>query len=221
MLKRANISSLAPFRGRGKSRAGGDGRGGSLGAGRDAFQGHARFALLWPPLPNPSPPEGGEGLFGVSFPILAKRDQYCAGDAFGVGHDFAVTEAEHAESLAFYKGGAGGIIGFAPGMAVPIEFDYQPVFAGAEVGDIGGDWHLPDEFDAEAACAEDVPEPGFGRSHAGAQGFGASSGFDLAFQFDSPLSWASLRCAVPLPLKGERGVLSSYGKRTRTDAQTH
>lgn len=136
--------------------------------------------------------------------VAAERRQNRPGDAFGVGQDFAVGEAEDAIALGFQKFRAGSIVGLAARVAVAIEYDDQAFGAGREIGDVGRDDDLPREFDAQPVASDDVPQRLFGRGLVGAEGFGAASGFAVSLQFNFPLS------PTPLRLKGVRGFVVEH-----------
>jgi hypothetical protein len=211
LLSSSYCRSLAPFRGRGKSRVAAKGEGGRASVsergvvGRNASGGR-------PPLPNPSPPEGGEGLFG-SLPISAQFDQNRPCDALYVGHHITVREADDAVALAFDEGGAGRVIGLASGVAVTIKFDHEAQIPCRKIGDIGRNWGLLDEFDAlQPPCAKSAPQFDFRGRHLAAELFGAVACRDIAFGHnDSPLSLAPLRSTVPLLVKGTRDVTPPKG----------
>ena len=83
--------------------------------------------------------------------IAAQRDQDRAGDAFEVVENLAVGEADHPPAAAFEFGGARGVVGFGPGMAVAIDLDHQAVRSRREIGNEGFQHDLTLELDADPA----------------------------------------------------------------------
>jgi hypothetical protein len=196
MLKRTGIKSIPPsppLGGEGKLRVAKQGEGGVT----------SRWSVC------PSPPEGGEGLR----PVPPNRRQDHARDAFGVFKNIAIGEADDLVAFAFHINGARGVMGFAPRMAVAIEFDDKPVATRSEVGDVmRSKDHLAHEFDAlQPAAPQDRPEFCLWRGDFGSQRFGVISRSDVALgQLTPPSPWRF--APVPLPLKGARafGNASSY-----------
>ena len=198
--------SLAPFRGRGWPSVARSGEGGVCwGMGHGTVTLAALRSGPLSPLSfaeSPSPPEGGEGS-----KILAQDDQDGSCYAFGVRKHVAVREADDAVAFGRHERGAGGVLGFATGVAVAVEFDDQAVLAGGEVGDIGrAEDYLPDELDVlQPTGAKDCPERVFGRGHFGAQGFGAGSVFGVSFRhLHFPLSPLAVG-ESPSPPEGGEG----------------
>ena len=199
MPKRTDISSIPP-----SPPSGGEGklRGAKQGEGAVRF-GDCPLSLTSRWSVCPPPPEGGEGLRPV--PINRRQDH--SRDAFGVFKNIAIGEADDLVAFAFHINGARGVMGFAPRMAVAIEFDDKPVATRSEVGDVmRSKDHLAHEFDAlQPPTAQDRPELCLGRGHFGSQSFGVISRSDVALgQLTPPSPWRF--APVPLPLKGAREV---------------
>jgi len=199
MPKRTDIKSIPPsppLGGEGKLRVAKQGEGG-VRFGECPLSLTSRWSVC------PSPPEGGEELR----PVLANRRQDHTPDAFGIFKNVVIGEADDLVALAFHINGARGVLGFAPRMAVAIEFDDKPVTPRREVGDVmRSKDHLAHEFDAlQPATPQDRPELLFGRGQFGSQRFGVISRSDVALgQLTPPSPWRF--APVPLPLKGVREV---------------
>lgn len=177
--------------------SGGEGRGeGGVGDGSGARRTppspYRRFAPAFP-----LPLKGARGGFG----ILAQGHQDCSDHAIEIAHDLAVGEAQDAVAAGFQRGGARGVIGFAPGVAVAVELDDEARATGREVGDVRGKDDLALELDAETVSPKHGPQCAFGRSEVLPQLFGSGTRFWIPLHpSDSPLS------PTPLPLKGARGL---------------
>ena len=143
-----------------------------------------------------------KGVREGSAGIAVQGDQDRAGDAFEVGQDFVVGEADDAIASGFQRDSARGVVSGGVGVAVAIDLDHQPFGSRGEVGDVGFEHDLALELDADATAAKDGPQLGLYRRHFAAQAFGAGSGFDVALQPRSP-------SPNPLPLKGERAFMAA------------
>jgi len=60
-------------------------------------------------------------------------------------------------------------------MLTAVELNYQPVLQACKIYNVTADWFLPFEFIThEAMCSQVIPQPLFGFSLVGAQGFGVA-----------------------------------------------
>ena len=178
-----------------------------------------RFALAPSPCrfaAVPLPLKGARGFYGLvrlllkrvrGFGVFAEFGQNRAQDAVEIGHDLAVGEADHPVTLAFHKFRALGVMVFAAGVAVTVQFYRQFFGPHRKVGGIGADRMLTDEFYAlQPSGAQGGPEFSFDRGHFGAQAFGAVSRLLVALgQVDCPRSLPLRGC--PSPPEGGEGVL--------------
>ena len=78
--------------------------------------------------------------------------------------DIEVRVAQDADALVAEEGCAFGVVSFLRGMAVAVDFDDKLQFGTVEIGDVGADGLLTQEFVAvELAVAQEfLPEGGFG-----------------------------------------------------------
>jgi len=140
------------------------------------------------------------------FGVFAEFGQYRTQDAVEIGHDLAVGEADHPVALALDKFRALGVMVFAAGVAVAVQFYRQLVGARRKIGGIGADRMLADKFYAlQPSGAQGGPELSFDRGHFGAQAFGAVSRLFVApGQADFPRSLPLRGC--PSPPEGGEGL---------------
>ena len=88
--------------------------------------------------------------------------------------DVDVRVAQDADALLLEEGGAFGVVSFLRGMAVAVDFDDKLQFSTVEIGDVGTDGLLTQEFVAvELAVAQELlPDRRFGRGGGLAVGAG-------------------------------------------------
>jgi hypothetical protein len=194
MMSEMSLVSLAPFRGRGKSRAAAKGEGG-VWCWTARSPGLAPLGLLLPL----------EGTRGGSIEVSAEREQDCASDPLGVCHDLVVRNTHYAPAVVLEERGSTCVVSprRIATMRLPVEFDNEAQRTSGEIRQERRSHRLAHELDpTEPLAADDVPQSSLGRRQVGAVFLRSRSQCFVALDQAFPLS------PTPLPRKGARDFIA-------------